>query len=384
MEWSSFTSSPEILRLWSGLTCLGGAAERRFFTTNEKGRVYPNLFSLLVTPPGVGKSMIITQIHRLWALTGKLNIASSSVTKAALVDTLIEGRRQTFSSDGFDIYHSVLVASSEFGVLVPSHDLAFLNTLNVFYDCDDRPFGERTRTGGMRTIDKPHMVMLSGTQPKYLAELFPDTAFGMGTTSRIIMVYSGEAVRTPLFRAGRREDPKLFKALLADLTKIATGSGEITWDQDAADAIDDWYMADMPPTPKHGRLTSYNARRPVHFIKLCMIYAMSANRMTVSMEDFNNAKRVLLEAEAVMPQIFKEMLVSDHAAQAEELYNFVLELWLKSSKPVPEHTIVRYLQDRVPANTILFHMQAAIDSRRIRSITTERPWLFEPNLDINP
>lgn len=381
MEWSTFTDSPEILRLWSGLTCLGGAAERRICTRNKRGPLYPNLFTLLVAPPAVGKSQIITQIHRLWALTGKLNIASPAVTKAGLIDTLADGQRQLTANGEYDRFHSVLVASSEFGVLVPAHDLAFLNTLNQLYDCESRPFGERSRTRGQLSLDNPHMALLAGTQPKYLAELLPDTAFGMGTTSRLVMVYAGEQVRAPLFSDGVGEDAALFRKLLLDLTAVADAAGEIVWERPAATAFDEWQMAGGPPAPGHSKLISYSGRRPVVVIKLCMIFALSEGRGVVTRAHFDRALATLLAAESVMTQIFKEMLVSDHAALAEELYNFVLELWLKHQKPVAEHIVIRYLQDRVPANTIQYHVQAALDSHRLISQTTERPFMFTPNLD---
>src|SRR5438067_5724999 len=59
------TRTPELFRLWSAIALVGGALERRVWINNGDGTVFPNMFILLVAPPGVGK-FVIEEVRSLW------------------------------------------------------------------------------------------------------------------------------------------------------------------------------------------------------------------------------------------------------------------------------------------------------------------------------
>ena len=140
-------------------------------------------------------------MKELLSKTGLFNMAPMSMTHKGLIDHLASDQcsKQFINNGIYEVYHSIMIAVPELGVLVPGHDLAFLSTLNELYNCG-KIYEERTRMKGEPLrIEYPHIHILSGTQPKFLGELFPEAAYGMGFTSRIIMVYAGEPVRVNLF-----------------------------------------------------------------------------------------------------------------------------------------------------------------------------------------
>lgn len=360
MEWSKNATSPPIFRKWAALSTLAGAMEQRFYMRTGTGIVYPNMFMLLISPPGIGKSEAISRVHKLWASTGKLRVAPRSITRAGLEDRLVDAQ-QTDGSVGY-IYHSLQIAAPEFGTLLKAHDLDFLNTLNELYDCNE-VYDAQTRGKGVTQIDHPQINLIAGTQPKYLAEVMPSAAFGMGFTSRLIMIFSADKVKVNIF-PGQEEKPAVTEQQLVNYLKnIAASSskkGEFLWREDAQKAIQAWYDEGMEPAPDHQKLQNYLGRRLINTIKLSMIYSIAESlEPIVEKWHFEKAREALLEVEFYMPEIFQDMQVTEHQDIISESWTYVRKEYQRNGKkPVRERKLYSFLQQRVPS----YQIRSIIDS----------------------
>lgn len=364
LQYSEGTPSPRIFRLWSAITCVAASLERRVWIFSMGDHVYPTLYTLLVGKPGTGKSQAIRPTSALWYATKELHVAPNSVTKASLTDELEAAKRTMVIQEENRIieYHSLQIAASEFGVLVPAHDLDFLNFLNQIYD-NDPNYRESRRTGA-RKVDtvNPQINILAGTQPAYLATLLPEEAWGMGFMTRMIMVYSAEIFRGNLFTstAGNKDH---FNELTMGLKSLLKVHGEIQWENEARDAIQTWYTGGCPPEPEHSRLVSYNTRRILHVLRLGIVSAASAGHpMLITLNDFYRALDWLLEAEQTMPDIFKEMVQKSDAQVIEELHMFVWALWAKNKEWIHEHRLWYFLKSKVPSDKIPRILETAVRS----------------------
>jgi hypothetical protein len=364
LDYTSGIPSPEIFRLWSAITCVAGALERRVYIVSAGTQVFPTLYTLLVGKPGTGKSQAIRHVNALWYATKDLHVASHSVTKASLADELHAAKRCIVPPNGTLIeYHSLQIAASEFGVLVPAHDLEFLNFLNAIYD-NDSNYRESRRTGN-RKIDaiNPQINILAGTQPAYLASLLPEEAWGMGFMTRMIMVYSGEKFNIRLFDKVTANQTQ-FGVLLDGLKSLLNAFGEADWQPDAMFAVQAWADSGFPPEPEHSRLESYNSRRILHLLRLCIVSAASGGHsLYITLGDFHRALNWLIQAEQTMPDIFKEMVQRSDSQIIQELHMFVWNLWIKSNKQnIHSARLWNFLQTKVPSDKIQRVLETAIRS----------------------
>lgn len=328
------------------------------------GDLYPNLFVLFVAPPGVGKDQALIPMRDVWASTGKLNISPISMTGKGMLEELAapSAQRQYIEGGNWINYHTLLIAVPELGVLLPSHDLGFLSILNELYGCNT-VFEERLRKQEEKfRIERPHIHLVAGTQPNYLAALLPEAAFGMGFTSRMIMVYHGVPTRSALFSDITFNKP-LFERIRHDLLQICDLRGQFKIDPEAAKEIEHWHrhQSDLDK-PTHSKLMHYNARRILHILKLCQAFSVSrSNDMIILPQDFKEALGLLISTEKLMPEIFKEMTSGSNMGEMEETYNFVVEA-CSGGRAVPEHKLVSWLSSRVPVyqvRTMLDTMVAA-------------------------
>lgn len=372
MAYTEGKPSPRILRYWAAIATVAGALERRCWTFSGRSLLYPNMYILLVAPPGVGKSQAISEVYNFWNTLGTLNIAHSSLTKAALVDQLASKMNSAdvpLVGGGSEmyIYHSLCGAISELGVLLPKHDLEFLNTLNDLYDCPEKYSELRRSKGEPLIIDKPHFHMIAGTQPGFMAEILPETAWRMGFTARCIMVYSGEAIKPQLF-SGDGLDQELRKILSRDLESIMQLKGTFVWNTEAQLVMNEWYTKKADVTaPTHPRLQTYNVRRHMHVMKLAMIFsAAESSDMIVKDHHVQMAISTLAEAEKVMPQIFLEMVTSPDEAIINEAFNWLVSQYHSNGKkPIMPYQFMHFLASRVPANKIKYIVETMNQSEMI-------------------
>lgn len=334
--------------------------ERRVWVTTANMPLYPNLFTLLVSPPGIGKTAVLSQIVGFLRECDHLHIAPDNMTKPALLDVLQAAETRRFDDMGMPIIsHTLQIIAPEFGVFCPAHDLEFLSVLCALYDCGTN-FKEHRRHLKDKQINlpNPHITLLGGTQPGYLSSLLPPAAWEQGFMSRIIMVYSDQYMRVKLFDAvPLRED--LRKSLILHARRIAEISGYIEWTPEAKQIMVAWHEADGPPTPSHFKLKNYNSRRTIHAIKLSMISALSRNRSMIEQSDVARGIQWLTDTEAFMPEIFKAMAGNSDHDILRELQIYLTGEYLRKSKPIHEQFLISFLQSRTPVGNIMRILEVA-------------------------
>ena len=350
-------NSPEIFRQWAGIMTISGALERKVWVHTKGSPLYPNLYVFLVATPGIGKTELTFRVREMWEKRLETHhIASTSVTKAALVDELAAGERRVvrmLEQPPVVNFNSLLIAVDELGVLIPAYDTEFLNTLTHLYDC--RTYSESRRTSVVKEvkIKNPHVTMFAACTPGYLRETLPAVAWDQGFLSRVIFIYSGATKPESIF-AEKKDDAILEEKLLDRLEEIGALYGKFTFTPESKEFIDYWHLNGQKPQPEHPRLAHYNTRRTAHLLKLSQIASVSfSDELVIELEHAQQALNWLVEAEFYMADIFKAMRSGGDGQTIEETYHFIYTTYMKEKKPVAENRIILFLQARTPVHNIV-------------------------------
>lgn len=359
--------SPELFCKWAGIFLVGSALERRVWVRTGNRKTFPNLYLFLVAPPGVGKQVIDDAKWFGKQLSkdkpSSMYIAPDSMTTASLVDDLLKAGRTHLPPSGPPIsYHSLALFAEEIGVMLPNYDGDFLGKLNkLFNNPEDHVETRRHGPAKEVSIAYPQLNILAGVQPGWMSETLPETAWSTGLTSRVIMVYSAETPYRELF-AEEVDQSEHQQELLVRLRRMTRLYGEASVSPDAAERLRMWHKMGGPPTPRHSKLEHYARRRTnLHVIKLSLIAAVSRSAsLHITLPDVNRAVAWLLEAEALMPDIFRAMVGRSDAQVVEELHFYLTGLWRMSGmKPVHEDKLYHFLHQRVPSEKIEKILQVA-------------------------
>ncbi len=358
--------SAESFRLWTAITTISGALERRVWTHTSIDPLYPNMFVILTGSPAAGKSICINIARRFWADVSELKLGPDNPTKASFLDALEASIRVT---DSGTIFSAMSVACREFGVLVAKHDSAFLEDLTDLYD-NPPSYTSPRRTSKSLNIQKPTINVLAAATPDFLFDLLPEVAWGQGFTSRLLFIY-GEAVQDKERNIFAKRSAGAFNELTKYMKEIFKLQGEFEWDEDAKDAMNSWYNSGMMPKPTYSKLQHYNSRRMPHTLKLSMISSVSAGNFPfVKLSDFNRAKSWLLSAEERMPDVFRAMVQKSDLQLLVDMHHHVYALWSRVArdlrKPIPEKEIWSYFEQRAVSERIPKLIESAIKTGRLK------------------
>ena len=325
--------------------------------------LYPNLYVFIVGHPGVGKNRIVRVMKRFLNEIPEFHFAPTSLTGAALVDTLAASKRFIPRLPDAPLeYYNTTITAEELTAFMHKYDDEMVGLLSAFYDPD--PYAQSRRGKDIKIkIDRPQVNLISGTTPSNLVALMPETAWDQGFTSRVILIHSDERIVGDDF-AGTARD--MDKDLINDIKMIGALSGEFKVTADYRDAVNNWRQLGEPPVINHPKLLHYKTRRRVHLYKLSMVSAADrGDLLLLTKDDFNRAMGWLLEAESFMPDIFTAGSTGTDARALDEILHFITAS--DRGDGVPETQIVNFARQKIPLSSLWRVIETMVGSGMITS-----------------
>ena len=164
------------------ISFIAAAVERKVWVRTMGSTLYPNLFTILVGPPGIGKGVAIHPAERILREIPDIHVGPSDLTSASLIDALNDAVRrhiQLNAGQPYIEFNSLTVISRELGVLIPAWDTSLMNNLTDIYDgftVDQRRRGKDLHV----KIKDPQINLLGACTPSYLNEVLPPGAWIKG------------------------------------------------------------------------------------------------------------------------------------------------------------------------------------------------------------
>lgn len=398
MDYTGGLRSPEIFRRWSAYSAVSGAIGRQVYLRVTGQKLYVNLYVLLVSDPGIGKSNAVKHARKVLRRVQDVKLTPMRITQRAFYHALQAAVANDIRSPT-DLYrHCSLTAMiDEFGVFVKPHDSEFMVDLADAFDCPE-VFDYVTATQGQNLAENVFFNMIGGTTPKYLKEAWTSTVLDQGFPARIILVYSDQIINADLFdtdeSTAEAVDKEYELALADDLKIIHKLSGRYTWAKAAQKEMVDWFRSGMKPRPIDPRLEHYNTRRHIHLMKLCMLTsAAKRDDMEITMEDLEEARGDLIEVEAQIPKAIAGIGANPIRDQMVMVRRFVTQEYYRTKEPIREYRVRDLLMSeldpyRVPTmlnEMVIGHWLDAQGTEPTRTFTpgshSERPTISEAPKD---
>lgn len=298
---------PQIFDLWTGLSVLSGAVERKVWLHEGHETHYPNTFVLLVGGPGTGKSSSIRKGIRFLERMKKevrpdMKILSGLLSQAGLCQEM-KGELMTFTLGSQIVPHwSVFYYNGE-GSDSGLQNLAgdFNATITSLYDCED-VYRKKLKYEEYE-VTNPCLSILTGTTYEFLKTLLGTTAIGGGLASRIIFAITDKDQLSPeaeyklglLERSEESPERKAYAdALYADLCQINRLTGKFRAHPDAIKLYAEWHGRYIKEFNELGseRLRAMAIRKPTNLKKVMMLYSVS-ERSDLGITEDHVAKAIL-------------------------------------------------------------------------------------------
>lgn len=318
---------PKVFDTWTAISLVAAALERKVWLQwSPTFEYYPNVYVLLVSMPGVGKSTALNRGVKLLKemskkLHGKVNFLPAQITEAKLIEELARSR-QMFP------YGNMLIpqCSNYYVASEASNGLKevygdFLANLTEFYDCPE--YWERaTKKDGNVRVENACFNIIAGCTFDHLAKMVNDSNIQGGLASRFTYVLSRDTITDNfVFQPGENEEA-ISKAhmrpkLLEDLRDIHDMVGPMWGHPDAGKKWAVWRARAEKKrlAMKSEKMQSLLVRQNTLVIKLMMILAAAKGRMELLMEDLDEAIALAEGAGRELPDIFREAKAADTRSQ---------------------------------------------------------------------
>lgn len=330
--------------------------------------LYPNLYTLIVGHPGVGKTRTIREAKSYVSELPDFHLAPISLSFASLVDSLTQAKRMVVRLPDAPLeYNSMFIAADELGAFIHKYDDEMVAGLSAFYDPDPYSQTRRTRDINIK-IKSPQLNILAGSTPSNLLKFMPEGAWEQGFTSRLIMIFSDERIIGDDFAPTNTNHST---QLEHDIRIINSLCGEFEVANDYRVAVNNWRALGEVPVPSHPKLIHYVTRRRTHLYKLSMISAVDrSNVLVLTKDDFNRAMGWLIEAEETMLEIFKAGSGSADAQALDEIKYFIQTT--DRGQGVAEQRIINFARERIPLHSVLRVIEIMQGSGMIQGVAMDK------------
>lgn len=245
------TETPKHFWIWSGIFCISAALQRKVWLPFGMEPVYPNLYIMLIAPPGWCRKAAPLGFAKRILTDIEIPVGIDSPTKRHLTQRLAElSKNQHFQyRDVTKSQAPLALVSRELSSFLAVDPKNIVEILTDLYDAHS-VWDYGTSTAGEDFLRNLCLGCLFATTPDWIAKNLPEEAIGGGFTSRFVLVSGTERYKE--LSLPPIPPPELYRDLKIDLAKISRIVGEVQWSPEAFDFYDSWYKTILAWARKTG------------------------------------------------------------------------------------------------------------------------------------
>lgn len=328
ITWIAPTSeAPLDYHTWSALTAISATLRRHVFISRGTWKLYPNLFTVLVGRPGIGKGSAINPALTLLREAATVNLLSDRVTIEFVLEKLSKGwphfgTGQVPGKIAIGIDHSCLILSRELSVFVTASQFT-LPILTDLWDANEGDWIYGTRGKGEFKISDPCVCMLGGSTQEWLISSIPPSAIGGGFTRRVnfVVAYDREKlIPWPVVSS----HSNIRNDLISDLKEIGKLTGEFRFHPDTRPLFEAVYRDSVPLLYDDMATTSFKTSKWAQVSKLAMCFsAVRGDDLIISANDFQLASEAVESVAINVPRVFRGVGESELVKATTKILEFI-------------------------------------------------------------
>ena len=310
MDFTSGSEVSENYHFWSGVFALSATVNRRVWLNLGQYTLYPNLYVILLGPPGSGKDLAMDTSRLVIEDIGGVKFSGDAQKKESLVRYLRDECPEIITINGEAITITpISIFATELSHLLGPNSGHMIDFLTTIYTKDKR-YVTRTKNKGDDIIERPFLGLLAGTTPDWITTYLKSDIIGGGFTRRVIFV--NEPARASIRDKSLRR-PFLVVApeqIIARQNVITYGTvlksviGEFKWEPDAKFEYERWYMTrDIPEDPD---VQGYHLTKPNQVLKVAMLVSLSESTdLVLKRQHWDVAMALLDRTETNLSRVFQ-------------------------------------------------------------------------------
>ncbi len=315
--------SPDLFHFWVGMTMISGALRRHVWIDRSAYKIFPNLYVFLVEESAESRKSTAMELglSLLSAVSTRvknIRIVHESMTVEGLMDAM--HKAEVTSTGTIRMDGSIVIHADELSNLFSkkTYTSGLMSFLTAAFTAKSK-LEFLTRNKNYTQLENVCPVVLAGTTPEIMGEIFPSTTMSGGFLGRVVLVTA---------KRGKREaEPEIRKELkeplIEDLYRISLLEGEVKMTDEAKAAFKDWYDNKLDAIPLRDSAPFFH-RKHDHTLKTAMLLSISeSDDMVVTLDHFLKARDAIDYLEAKIPTAVKQIGATDKANLGDLVYSIV-------------------------------------------------------------
>lgn len=310
MKMTDGSEVPSNYHFWSGVFALSCIVNRHVWLDMGQYVLYPNIYVVLLGPPGNGKSLAMDTAQNIIEEIGGIQFSGDAQTKESLTRIMRDKciRQFEYKGESYPITTISMFATELSHLLGPNsgHMIDFLTTMYT----KDRRYASLTKNKGDDILERPFLNLIACTTQQWITTYLKSDIIGGGFTRRVIFVnepvassVEDKSLRKP-FLVVTPEQRVAKGNVLAYATVLKGVKGGFVWEPDAKLAYEQWYCTrDIPNDPD---VQGYYKTKPNQVLKVAMLIALSESPETVLRKThFDVALALFDKTEVTLTRVFQ-------------------------------------------------------------------------------
>lgn len=286
-----------------------------------KWKLFPNLYTVLVGRPGLGKGAAINPMIALVKEAGVANILSDRITMEYVLEKLSKGFPKTLSTQipGSPLQSikigteaACLMVSTELSVFITASQFS-ITCLSDLWDCKEGIYQYGTRGKGEWNLNNPYVTLIGASAQDWLVKSVPADAVGGGFTRRVNFVFASKKDKKVPWP--QKNGNLGTQGLVDDLRAISQLRGEFTFTPGARPTFEAYYLSCEPNDFDDEATVVYKTSKWANASKLAMcISAARGDSLEINKADFEEAivrtEEVVEDLKIVFRSVGESPLVS--------------------------------------------------------------------------
>lgn len=294
--------------------------------------LFPNLYTILVARPGVGKGESIIPAGKILDKSNTANMLSDRMTMPHIISAMHKGF-QRIGQTTIGIDHTAVMFAEELSTFMRASEDE-LDTLNQLWNAPDK-YGSGTIARGNESIENPCFVLLGGTTPKWLCKSIPSDSHGGGFTRRVNFVFAKNNSKCTPF-------PKPWQPsqiLIEDLTHIGQLQGEMILSQQAMPIFEQLYRHCKTDVDFEDEASAtYKTSKWTNVMKLAMVLSIcESDSLIIAKHVLQRAIDLADQIQRDLGMVFSYVGESDIAQSAAKVMEFVNKMGYVTAPQIMRH-----------------------------------------------
>lgn len=392
-DYRTFTSGSEAhptYHTFSALVALSSIISRRVWIEQGYFKVYPNLYVVLVGPPGNRKTSAMSIAKNLIRELKDVPFSAECVTKEKLIldmaeqEKVIDKLPDIYSAQR--VFTPMTIMVTELSEFLGAGSIGMINFLTTIYDQD--VYEHRTKNRGEVLITGPFLNLLACTTPDWITTYLRADVISGGFSRRAIFVLeTGKSGRIP-FPEVSTEAKSAWESVLAYSRRLQKVHGPFVWHPKAKAFYIDWYQNLKMPTEE--TVVGYYETKHMQLLKISMLIALSeSTELVLNTEHLEFGLALLKLAEENLGRVFDGIGRNELNAAASKTLELLTKLepsdltldgktlhvpWMYEKKL---HAAMFHSVDQMEMARVLQHL---VDSDKVGRVTpsqgTPKPIIY--------